>query len=857
MKKFSKILTRRLGGRPGHDDGPDSRPPTRDSSPDYHQLNSRRANGLVPLRQRSFPRTGSSRIVADGPGDDADDQDEPPLPPLPHERNGEHLNGHASNGLAPPPKSRSRSRSRSRSPGAKPPRPRRPRPCATCRRTDFPKLLDWRPGDPRPWVSLSHALQADDEAAAACPFCAFFQAMVGAAPDDTGKFAPYLRIRLAFERLGGLGERHELGRAVLIEVTTRDKTLPWGYIVKAAPAEGRALDEGQEGEADAEGEGGRVNVDGYLGKEPAALRGRMVSPLLDPALPRTWIDFCKEHHHDQPCGKAEAPIKGLRLVDCETRKIVSLDDIKGDGEGSEYVTLSYVRGSSTDSEVPQGTDAGDLPEKVPVLISDAISFTRSLGFRYLWIDRYCMPAAKAERRRQFDLMGEIYARSALTLIVAAGEGVQDGIPGVSVPREDQLSLKTQTGLFTTSLLRPDLEVGSSKWASRAWTFQEGLLSTRRLVFTPSQIYFQCQTLHCHESISLPLHLAPNVNLGRVFPDTAATASQPRHIKNQIKAFIPKELARNDDRLDAFRGVLHRYANMPLAVDSLVGLPLFHPDDFKNARVVSQTDRLAVGLGWTPNHAVPLQGYVDPYFREGGFPSWTWLAWRLRPGHGTLNHMFHFNLVEETSPALDGVEAAPEMEISVGFEDQMVLSWEIDGDAIARKAERIAFLRVETFCFDVKVSKQGDAVTLVDACLGGSGKEVVEAWFRASMPVPAPAPKTDSDSTEVPDPAAAGLPDGEYGLIGVLLSGRHWKEPAVPSAGTVAATESVATALILAREGHSPDGRLVRLGVLSISYEGFARDGDSAVMRGVETGEKEGDEVKKKDLKVRSRELDIY
>lgn len=844
MKKLSKILSRRLGPRPADADADDDRPSTRDSSPDYHQLTLRQG----PLRKRSFPRTGSSRIVADTPGlegEDDDDDDEPPLPPLPHEADLAQMADKAFKTVKaektdspdrvekslPVPCASTASTSRpstSQGPrhkhGRKGPKQR---PCATCRGTDFPKLLDWRPGNPRPWVSLSHALVAD-EASAACPFCSFFQAMVGAAaPDGTGKFAPYLRIRLAFERLN-VGERHELGRAVLIEVTTRDKTLPWGYIVKAAVEEEGNI------EPETDGEERRVNVAGYLGKDPL-IRGRTVPPLLDPTLPRTWIAFCKENHEDQPCSRVQPLVQNLRLVDCETKSVVPAEDVEG--EGLEYVTLSYVRGSAGSD--PSADRDSDLSDRLPPLIADAIAFTKSLGFRYLWIDRYCMPSLeKTERRRHLDLMGEIYARSALTLVIAAGESALDGIPGVSVPREEQLSLKTQTGLFTTSLLRPDLEVGSSKWAQRAWTFQEGLFARRRLVFTPSQIYFQCQTLHCHESISLPLHLAPSINLGRVFPDLSTAASQPGHIRNQIRAFIPKELTSHADRLDAFRGVLRRYANMENAVENLFGLPLFHHDDFRSAKVVSQTDRLAVGLGWMPDRTVSGQGHTAPYSYVGGFPSWTWLAWRPREGTA-LNNMFHFNLVEETSPAIQGVAAAPGMEISVGFDDQTVLSWEIDGDAIAKKADRIAFLRVETFCFDMRVHKADDAVALVDFSLGSGARDSVEAWFRSSS-TPTSTPEGES---------AVPLPDGEYDLTGVLISGRNWHGAAVG--------ERVATVLILARQGYKRDGKLVRLGALSVVYEGFTPapvDGDGpAVMRGVDN---DADE-KKKDLEVRLRELDIY
>jgi hypothetical protein len=317
---------------------------------------------------------------------------------------------------------------------------------------------------------------------------------------------------------------------VLIEVMARNKSLPWGYVVKAAEEEG-------------------ASVEGYLGSEgeEVGIRGRTVTPLLDPGLVTTWVRFCEEHHQETQCGGTRSLPEGLRLIDVKERRLVSVEDL--DTEQPEYITLSYADGE--EGAKPEQED-DSLPEDTPSLITDAIEYTKALGYRYLWIDRYChLPLPPDTRRRQLDLMNDIFAQSSLTLVVAAGGGLGDGIPGVSVARDPQLSLKTETGLFVTSLLRPDLEVASSAWASKARSYQEGLLSRRRLVLTPSQAYFQCGTLHCHESLSTPLGLSAEVglNLGRVFPEAGA-GTRPEHLKNHIRAYMGKQhSARPEDRLD--------------------------------------------------------------------------------------------------------------------------------------------------------------------------------------------------------------------------------------------------------------------------------------------------------------------
>ncbi|KAF4978653.1 hypothetical protein FZEAL_4996 [Fusarium zealandicum] len=755
MKKISRLFafTRLTRGRPDSSNGNNTNSEwdsasTRESSPDVHQLSSRRRRTEPQVRKPA--RNGLCRLVAD--------DDNPP--------------------------------------------------CAICATIEFPYLLNWKPGQPRPWIPLAHTLAE----LSACPYCIFFQALVGSAPDMTRKFTPYLRIRQAFERLG-VGEKHELGGAVLIEVTTKSKALPWGYIVR--------VDEGKD------------DVAGYQGTTPA-IRGRVIPPKLDPALPRAWIDFCTTNHSHTACAPRGPPIRGLKLVDCREEAVVFVDDLSA--ETVEYVTLSYVRGSSPKDE----TDHHDgLPEVLPPLLTDAMAMTTSLGFRYLWIDQYCFPQYNAvERRRQLDKMGEIYARSALTLIVAAGEGISDGIPGVSVPREEQLSLQTEAGHFTTSLIRPDTEVANSKWAFRGWTYQEGLLSHRRLVFTPSQIYFQCQSLHCHESISFPLQTKPALNLGRVFPLTGV-GSRTGDFKNQVNGYLNRDFTFPEDRLDAFRGVLDQYAQMDPPMDNLLGLPLFHANDFKNQISPSRTDRLAIALGWKLDPVGDTEISTYPMYLHGSFPSWTWLAWKLRPEYKGYGPYFSLCQIGDESPLVDNISSVPNMDVSVGFKDDKVLSWEDQGDAIADCSTPISFLRLKTYCFDLRLTV---APPPTDAASAASSSTAANITF------------VSPDLRDTLRPALTALllraahaspdaepPAGEHDLVGAFISGHDWK---------LDESFESANVLVCGRRDWASDGELVRLGTLELGPGGLLGiDEDTAVVKGAMNDDRR--------LDVQLRELDIY
>ncbi len=109
-----------------------------------------------------------------------------------------------------------------------------------------------------------------------------------------------------------------------------------------------------------------------------------------------------------------------------------------------------------------------LPVPCPLVIEHAKEITRKLGYRYLWIDRYCInDQDSASRQHQIAHMDLIYAGAELTLINAAGEGTSDGLPGIgSCSRPRQPGLKIGEHTLLSSLPDPAEVVRTSKWATR-------------------------------------------------------------------------------------------------------------------------------------------------------------------------------------------------------------------------------------------------------------------------------------------------------------------------------------------------------------------------------------------------------
>jgi hypothetical protein len=238
-------------------------------------------------------------------------------------------------------------------------------------------------------------------------------------------------------------------------------------------------------------------------------------------------------------------------------------------------------------------------------------------------------------------------------------------------------------------------------------------------------------------------------------------------------------------------------------------------------------------------------------------------------------------------SLGTVRAPPGMEISVGFADGALLSWEIDGDAIDTKSGRITHLHLKTYCFDLRIQKDPIPEPGQVARTSADGSDE-EDYIGLNIEYPN---LSKLNKVTIRSWLREGVPAGVHGLVGVLLYGHHWRSGNAPiingdgntdhshangdtkgasttSSKGASATNSkgnaggksaasnvgnVATALICARTDWQSEGRLRRLGILPISFKDFTPvDDTEALMQGIPM---EGGWVG--NLPVQLREVDIY
>ena len=187
------------------------------------------------------------------------------------------------------------------------------------------------------------------------------------------------------------------------------------------------------------------------------------------------------------------------LIDVVGQRLVTLPS------DTRYFALSYVWGTAKSFNTTQATVealkvSGALADtSIPKTLRDAMELTVRLGEKYLWVDALCIIQDDEEGKMDLILkMDIIYNQALLTVVALSGEHADAGLPGVSKdsrspigPLEHFPTSGNDTLCFTIQHPGLGLKVRDSIYATRGWTYQERLLSPRRLYLTESQAYFHC------------------------------------------------------------------------------------------------------------------------------------------------------------------------------------------------------------------------------------------------------------------------------------------------------------------------------------------------------------------------------
>jgi hypothetical protein len=92
--------------------------------------------------------------------------------------------------------------------------------------------------------------------------------------------------------------------------------------------------------------------------------------------------------------------------------------------------------------------------------------------------------------------------------------------------------------------------------ARAWVFQERYLAPRTLHFGRSQIFYECQTHICFET--LPLGIPPDLPIDGEDPESREQTGMNKEWRDVVKTYTRGKLTKSSDKLVAISGVAKRF-----------------------------------------------------------------------------------------------------------------------------------------------------------------------------------------------------------------------------------------------------------------------------------------------------------
>lgn len=263
---------------------------------------------------------------------------------------------------------------------------------------------------------------------------------------------------------------------------------------------------------------------------------------------------------------------------------------------------------------------------MPATFQDAIYIARKLGIRYLWIDALCIVQDDMDDwEAEAVAMCDVFAHSQITISAAKSSSSAESFLQRAV--DERLTLRFRSTLkpeiFGEYFIRLDPryirvhylyqeqeDVKNSAWASRAWVWQEEVISTRQIVFGEKSVQFRCSVENVLED-------------GRCGPPSSGPlpfllADPTDSWTGILEEYSSRVLTHPKDRLKAIAGVAEFIASslrtQGKPTDYLAGL-------WKH-------DRFPKELCWICKHPTSSRTELLGHLRDEEryiAPSWSWAS----------------------------------------------------------------------------------------------------------------------------------------------------------------------------------------------------------------------------------------
>lgn len=221
-----------------------------------------------------------------------------------------------------------------------------------------------------------------------------------------------------------------------------------------------------------------------------------------------WLRNCKEDH--SICAKHNQKTLPTRLLDIGNEsdayiRLIYSRSIDRASDNVQYIALSHCWGSPT-TPIHRTTKRNHQEHLNKIIIAglpqtfrDAITVSRVLHIRYLWIDSLCIiQDDEADWANEAGKMAHVYEGCYFTIAATSSEDGDGGLfldsatPASEILEQDAPVNEAEP----TCLVRYPLAALRTIWdaplSKRAWVVQEQILSPRLVHFARGQLWYQCQ-----------------------------------------------------------------------------------------------------------------------------------------------------------------------------------------------------------------------------------------------------------------------------------------------------------------------------------------------------------------------------
>ena len=266
---------------------------------------------------------------------------------------------------------------------------------------------------------------------------------------------------------------------------------------------------------------------------------------------------------------------------------------------------------------------------LPQTFKDAIETTRNLGFRYLWIDALCIiQDSDEDKAKEISKMGDIYNNATLTIAVVGASKVAEGFLRPKAQISVQIPYRCPDGTMGSVRVAPQrtVDLWQESLFTRAWCLQENLLSPRLLLYTDTEVVWQCETT--------PIRRPETTHVAYVRDDPKLGRSPFRRLPADVLTPNNPASTVKDSSLDAehyqiWRSLVENYTRRRLTVASdrlpaLSGIAQKFKEAWSDELYAGHWKRQFIPMLSWRRSGMREQGYYPPLL-EYRAPSWSWAS----------------------------------------------------------------------------------------------------------------------------------------------------------------------------------------------------------------------------------------